>query len=36
LERVPAALREAAMIMSGIPADSKEAIMASPVTVTLN
>jgi cytochrome c oxidase subunit II len=36
LQRVPAELREAAIIKSGIPADSKEAIMASPVTVTLN
>jgi len=36
LQRVPAELREAAIIKSGIPADSKEAIMAAPVTVTLN
>jgi cytochrome c oxidase subunit 2 len=36
LQRIPAELREAAIIKSGIPADSKEAIMASPVTVTLN
>lgn len=36
LQRVPVELREAAMIKAGIPADSKEAIMASPVTVTLN
>jgi len=36
LQRVPAELREAAIIKSGIPADSKEAIMASPVMVTLN
>jgi cytochrome c oxidase subunit II len=34
LERVPVALREAAMIKAGIPMDSKEAIMAAPVTVT--
>jgi cytochrome c oxidase subunit 2 len=36
LQRVPVELKEAAMIKAGIPADSKEAIMASPVTVTLN
>ncbi len=36
LKQVPAELREAAMIKAGIPADSKEAIMAAPVTVTLN
>jgi len=36
LQRVPVELREAAMIKAGIPADSKEAIAASPVTVTLN
>jgi cytochrome c oxidase subunit II len=36
LNRVPAELREAAIIKAGIPADSKEAIMNSPVTVTLN
>ena len=36
LLRVPVGLREAAMIKSGIPADSKEAMMAAPVTVTLN
>lgn len=34
LERVPVELREAAMIKAGIPMDSKEAIMVSPVTVT--
>jgi cytochrome c oxidase subunit 2 len=34
LQRVPPALREAAMIKAGIPADSEAAIMASPVTVT--
>ncbi len=36
LQRVPAELREAAIIKAGIPADSKEAILATPVTVTLN
>jgi len=36
LKRVPANLREAAIIKSGIPVDSQEAIMAAPVTVTLN
>ena len=36
LKRVPANLREAAIIKSGIPVDSKEAILAAPVTVTLN
>lgn len=36
LQRVPAELREAAIIKSGIPANSKEAIQATPVTVTLN
>lgn len=36
LKQVPAELREAAMIKARIPADSKEAIMAAPVTVTLN
>jgi cytochrome c oxidase subunit II len=36
LQRVPVELREAAIIKAGIPADSKEAIAASPVTVTLN
>lgn len=36
IKQVPPELREAAMIKAGIPADSKEAIMAAPVTVTLN
>lgn len=36
LNRVPAELREAAIIKAGIPVDSKEAIMNSSVTVTLN
>lgn len=36
LQRVPEKLREAAMIKAGIPSDSKEAIAASTVTVTLN
>lgn len=36
LQRVPPELRESAMIKAGIPVDSKEAIMATPVTVTLN
>ncbi len=34
LQRVPASLREAAMIKAGIPMDSEAAIMASPVSVT--
>ncbi len=36
LERVPAELREIAIMKSGIPIDSKEAIQAAPITVTLN
>jgi cytochrome c oxidase subunit II len=36
LQRVPPELREAAIIKAGISPDSKEAILASPVTVTLN
>ncbi len=36
LMRVPEKKREAAIIKSGIPMDSKEAIQATPITVTLN